>query len=610
MSETQNGRAMFDNESGHPDELSFSKGDKLSVLRKDIEGAPGWWLCKKGNTIGIAPGNFIEIIPSSPSVKPKDNRLDFIDQRSSRAPSGEYSHPRNPKLCLGEGESQLNVCHKQVDGAFNRVSTYYSSEVSRCDEYDVMKWGAIVRHFWTLCDNLSSSVLLFTKFVRSSVLETIDENVDFVVVGKLSNKLNLLDLDYQGYANLLKIIRLQFNENTPSNINGLMERGERIPAQVNELYATLKANKMMFFSENPPKWAGKRVVRRASYEDVDCLDFLTQAIEIRNRNEVNIDIPEPKMVQSRKSAPSSPNRITEPAPLKGRSRSRTELIPKKLSVQNVSSGKLKLSNDSLDSGKERKFSISQHLSKLKIKPNKQSLFKSTKINSVNKIEISNPTNPQMLNSVSSDFALSKARAVTMTTPDMPKRRATESDIIEGIAISQDGNYDRLKAPLPLSPGLYEPMSGASNFPFVAPSREGLSKDRLYNVSLLTELYLQLEQVLTAVKECDRNIKMSQTDPLVYTPWVQHMTTQVYKGIFLIQVTNNTFQSGKNVALITQTDKLTEVARNFIISCKVSLKIESFDTKNNSELVGLSDKLTNQVSDTINAVMRVRDDAMS
>ena len=609
---------MFDNESAHPDELSFLKGDKLTVIKTEIEGAAGWWLCKKGNLLGIAPGNFIEIVPTSPLVKPRDGRLEMIDQRSSRAPSGDYSHPRNPKLCLGEGESKLNVHHRLVDEAYNRVNTHYSSDVSKCDEYDIIKWGAIVRHFLTLSDNFSSSVLLFTKFVRSAVLETIDENVDFVVVGNLSNKLNILDFDYQCYANLLKITKLQFNENTSKNINAVLERGENLPAQVNEIYATLKANKLMFFSQNPPKWAGKGVSRRESYEDVDCMDFLTQAIEIRNRNELNIDVPPPDNVLTRKSAPSSPNRISEPGKLKSRSRSKTDLIPHTVPVPDINSSKFKHSVDSLDSGRERKFSISQHLSKLKIKHT--SFFKSTKSNSVNKIDISNPTNPQILNSVSSDFAFSKARAVTMATTESPKRRATESDIIDGIAVPQDGQYDLLKGSLPLTPGLYEPMKSISYFSSLAvdskinDKKQINSKDRIFNVSLLTELYLQLEQVHTAIDEGTRHIKLSLSyetpDPLVYTPWVQNVTTQVYKSIFLLQSTDNTFQSGENSVLTNQTEKLTEFARNFINSCKESLKIESFDTKFSSELASLSDKLTNQMSETIKAVMRLRDDTMS
>ena len=608
---------MFDNESGHPEELSFQKGDKLSILKTEIDGAPGWWLCKKGNRVGIAPANFIEIIPSSPSLKPKDNRLDLIDQRSSRAPSGDYSHPRNPKLCLGEGESQLNVQHRQVDESYNRVNTHYSGQVLKCDEYDVMKWGAIVRHFWTLSDNFSFSVLLFTKFVRSSVLETIDENVDFVVVGKLSNKLNILDLDYQGYSNLLKITKLQFNENTSKNIHALIERGEKIPSLVNEIYATLKANKHMFFSEDIPK----RVFRRSSYEDVDCMDFLTQAIEIRNRNELKIEIPPTDLVSSRRSAPSSPNRISEPSKLKSRSRSKTELTSRKTSVPEKNSSKFKFSNDSTEPGRERKLSISQHFSKLLIKHSDAKLFKSTKVNSVNKIDISDPTNPQILNSVSSDFALSKARAVTMATQVYPKRRATESDIIEGINVSPSGQYDLLKGSLPTTPGAYEPMKSVSYFsslPVVTNSRDlaktNFSKNKIFNMSVLTELYLQLEQVNTAINECTRHINTSlrneTPNPVVYTPWVQNVSTQIYKSIFLLQTTNSTLQLGENTVLTKHIEKLTQFARNFINSCSASLKINTFDTKFISELISLSDKLANQMSDSIKVVMELRDDTMS
>ncbi|KAI6650310.1 Breast cancer anti-estrogen resistance protein 1-like [Oopsacas minuta] len=608
MSGLRYGRTMFDNESGHPEELTFQKSDILTILKTEIDGAPGWWLCQKGNKVGIAPGNFIEKLPSNfvPHFKIKDNRLDMIDQRSSRAPSGDYSHPRNPKMHLREGVSQLNVQHRQVEQAFDRVHSHYTREVLKCDQMDVMKWGAVVRHFWTLCDNYSSSILLFTKFIRISVLETIDENVDFVVVGKLSNRLNTLDLDFQGYSNLLKITKLQFNENTPKNIHALIERGEKLPTQIQEVYATLKANKSMFFTEEEPKWAEKRGVRRASYEDVDCMDFLTQAIEVRNRNELKIDIPIIVEPPARKSAPSSPNRIRDMGGMKGRSRSKTELNETNLFVPNL---KTKLSTEKFDSVRERKFSnsISQQLSKLKLKSNQKSFLKSSKVNSAHKIVISSPSNPQMLQSVSSDFAVSKARAVTMTTPVISKRRAaTESNIIEGGSVN--GQF------LPVSPGRYESMAGVSNFsslPAENVSHFNYTKSTPIEVTILTELYLQLEQVLTSIKESTRRLKFSMgastPDPLVYSPLVQNMTAHIYKCIFLLQISQNSLaDDDKNLAKYIE--NLSNSAKNIISKCKEFLKAKS--SKISTELTVLTLESTNQISDIIVSVMAIRHDTMS
>ena len=592
---------MFDNESGHPDELSFRKADILTILKTQIDGAPGWWLCRRGAKVGIVPGNYMQKLPADfvPPAKIKDTILDIIDKRSSRAPSGDYSHPRNPKMHLREGESQLNVQQRQVEESFDRVNSQYSSEVLKCDEYDVIKWRAIVKHFWSLCEDYSGAILLFTKFVRNSVLESIDENVDFVVVGKLSNRLNTLDLDFQGYTNLLKISKLQFNENTSKNINVLIERGEKMPAQVTEIYATLKANKNMFFLEEAPKWAANQRIRRSDYEDVDCMDFLTQAIEVGNRNELKIDIiPEEKPAQ--KSAPNSPNRIRDLSGLKRRTRSKTEVIEPELSLP-----VLKSNHSSENSVKEKKFSgsISQHLGKLKLKSNQRGFFKSSKINSSSKIEISSPSNPQMLQSVTSNFAVSKARAVTMTSPLKTKRRAaSEADILEDL-VPMDKS-------LLLSPGGgYESMSGVTNFTSL-PLREYSIKTTL-EVSILTELYLQLVQVLSCLNESTRRLKVSigtnTPDPLLYTPLIQNMTGQIFKGIFLLQASQNKLQSNENEIISKIILDLSNSSRNIISKCKELLKI---DSNLQTELSSLTQECVTQLSRAISGVMAMRDESMS
>jgi len=50
-------KALYSNISDSPEELSFSQGDVLTVLEKDVGGLAGWWLCSVGGRMGIAPGN-------------------------------------------------------------------------------------------------------------------------------------------------------------------------------------------------------------------------------------------------------------------------------------------------------------------------------------------------------------------------------------------------------------------------------------------------------------------------------------------------------------------------------------------------------------------------
>lgn len=54
---------MYDNVSEAPDELTFKKGDILTVLEQNSNGLEGWWLCSLKGRQGIAPGNRLRIIP-------------------------------------------------------------------------------------------------------------------------------------------------------------------------------------------------------------------------------------------------------------------------------------------------------------------------------------------------------------------------------------------------------------------------------------------------------------------------------------------------------------------------------------------------------------------
>ncbi|VDD78822.1 unnamed protein product [Mesocestoides corti] len=55
-------RAIYDNNSEVAQELSFSRGDVLTVLKQDPPGFEGWWICSFAGKVGIAPGNRLEIL--------------------------------------------------------------------------------------------------------------------------------------------------------------------------------------------------------------------------------------------------------------------------------------------------------------------------------------------------------------------------------------------------------------------------------------------------------------------------------------------------------------------------------------------------------------------
>ncbi|KAH8274940.1 hypothetical protein KR018_001778 [Drosophila ironensis] len=57
-------KAIYDNYADTQDELSFKKGDILTVIEQDTEGIQGWWLCSLRNRQGLCPGNRLRILNS------------------------------------------------------------------------------------------------------------------------------------------------------------------------------------------------------------------------------------------------------------------------------------------------------------------------------------------------------------------------------------------------------------------------------------------------------------------------------------------------------------------------------------------------------------------
>ena len=53
-------RALFTNIAEAADELSFKKGDIVSVIEKDYGGVNGWWLCQLHGRSGIVPFNYVQ----------------------------------------------------------------------------------------------------------------------------------------------------------------------------------------------------------------------------------------------------------------------------------------------------------------------------------------------------------------------------------------------------------------------------------------------------------------------------------------------------------------------------------------------------------------------
>nr|5O2Q_A Chain A, Breast cancer anti-estrogen resistance 1,Vinculin [Homo sapiens] len=88
-------KALYDNVAESPDELSFRKGDIMTVLERDTQGLDGWWLCSLHGRQGIVPGNRLKILVGMYDKKPAG---------SGGSGSGLTDELAPPKPPLPEGE--------------------------------------------------------------------------------------------------------------------------------------------------------------------------------------------------------------------------------------------------------------------------------------------------------------------------------------------------------------------------------------------------------------------------------------------------------------------------------------------------------------------------
>ncbi|XP_056137320.1 breast cancer anti-estrogen resistance protein 1 isoform X2 [Lampris incognitus] len=91
-------KALYDNVAESPDELSFRKGDIMTVLERDTQGLDGWWLCSLHGRQGIVPGNRLKILIGMYDSKqqqqvPSSSTQATPTSQTRTAPQSAYSKP-------------------------------------------------------------------------------------------------------------------------------------------------------------------------------------------------------------------------------------------------------------------------------------------------------------------------------------------------------------------------------------------------------------------------------------------------------------------------------------------------------------------------------------
>lgn len=101
-------KALYDNVAESPDELSFRKGDIMTVLERDTQGLEGWWLCSLHGRQGIVPGNRLKIL-----VGMYDKQQQQQLQQPTSQPSPTQSHLNLPQSAYSKlpPASQYTAMH-------------------------------------------------------------------------------------------------------------------------------------------------------------------------------------------------------------------------------------------------------------------------------------------------------------------------------------------------------------------------------------------------------------------------------------------------------------------------------------------------------------------
>ena len=65
---------MFSYTANEDDEITIKEGDIVDVITMEME-HDGRWLVRYGDQEGLAPSNYLSLIPPVPNIKGKDNLI-------------------------------------------------------------------------------------------------------------------------------------------------------------------------------------------------------------------------------------------------------------------------------------------------------------------------------------------------------------------------------------------------------------------------------------------------------------------------------------------------------------------------------------------------------
>ncbi|XP_078067052.1 breast cancer anti-estrogen resistance protein 1 isoform X2 [Mustelus asterias] len=103
-------KALYDNVAESPDELTFRKGDIMTVLERNTGGLDGWWLCSLHGRQGIVPGNRLKILVGMYEKKQSNS------SQTQQIPQSPQPYQQQNVYQMPSQSSQYTAMHPAYQG--------------------------------------------------------------------------------------------------------------------------------------------------------------------------------------------------------------------------------------------------------------------------------------------------------------------------------------------------------------------------------------------------------------------------------------------------------------------------------------------------------------